>query len=566
MQEAGNCFDSLRILILYSGSSVLSKRIVSVTSDGNNEVFKVHEGTADNTLAEATFTNNMNITGWSYLEVYTNANISDQVQAYAAGLAEGALTREMIAMYWHNTYKGYCKKPLTGFCKKLQHYFDDNLQWVGEQIHQHADSDPYWHQVQLFLAQMMGLLDGFHIKQGKRDLTKYHIDVTDINLLQVGGDVEDLAQAFGGEDHHSNHQSIHGNKRIVGSGHCSALIKLLSGNQDLYVAQDTWTGYNGMLRVLKKYDFGYHILPAKGSPIIPGRVSTFSSFPGGLMSADDFYTISTGLVTMETTIGNSNASLWSYVKAQNSVLEGLRNMAANRLATSGKEWCDTFSRFNSGTYNNEWMVVDYTKFHPGKKLGSDVLWVLDQIPGMIVARDVTSVLIKQGYFPSYNSPHFPEIYNASGWTVNEKKYGDWFSYERTPRARIFRRDHAKVKDVDSMIRLMRYNDFTHDPLSRCNCTPPYSGENAISARCDLNPASGKYPFGALGHRNHGGIDMKLTSHSLVVALEFIAVAGPTYDDLPPFQWSKSGYKDVPHVGQPDLWAFKPIKHKWGHRH
>lgn len=78
--------------------------------------------------------------------MYTNANISDQVQAYAAGLAEGALTREMIAMYWHNTYKGYCKKPLTGFCKKLQHYFDDNLQWVGEQIHQHADSDPYWHQ------------------------------------------------------------------------------------------------------------------------------------------------------------------------------------------------------------------------------------------------------------------------------------------------------------------------------------------------------------------------------------------------------------------------------------
>ena len=55
----------------------------------------------------------------------------------------------------------------------------------------------------------------------------------------------------------------------------------------------------------------------------------------------------------------------------------------------------------------------------------------------------------------------------------------------------------------------RYNDFTHDPLSRCNCTPPYSGENAISARCDLNPAKGKYPFGALGHRNHGGIDMKV---------------------------------------------------------
>ena len=57
--------------------------------------------------------------------------------------------------------------------------------------------------------------------------------------------------------------------------------------------------------------------------------------------------------------------------------------------------------------------------------------------------------------------------------------------------------------------LCRYNDFKHDPLSHCNCTPPYSGENAISARSDLNPVSGKYPFSALGHRCHGGTDMKV---------------------------------------------------------
>ena len=51
-----------------------------------------------------------------------------------------------------------------------------------------------------------------------------------------------------------------------------------------------------------------------------------------------------------------------------------------------------------------------------------------------------------------------------------------------------------------MIKLMRYNNFTLDPLSRCDCSPPFSGENAISARNDLNPRNGTYPFGALGHR------------------------------------------------------------------
>lgn len=55
----------------------------------------------------------------------------------------------------------------------------------------------------------------------------------------------------------------------------------------------------------------------------------------------------------------------------------------------------------------------------------------------------------------------------------------------------------------------RYNDYTKDPLSRCNCTPPYSAENAISARCDLNPVNGTYPFAALGHRQHGATDMKV---------------------------------------------------------
>lgn len=38
---------------------------------------------------------------------------------------------------------------------------------------------------------------------------------------------------------------------------------------------------------------------------------------------------------------------------------------------------------------------------------------------------------------------------------------------------------------------MRYNDFKHDPLSRCEqCNPPYSACNAIAARNDLNPANG----------------------------------------------------------------------------
>ena len=53
------------------------------------------------------------------------------------------------------------------------------------------------------------------------------------------------------------------------------------------------------------------------------------------------------------------------------------------------------------------------------------------------------------------SRYFPDVYEASGFPQMVQKYGDYFSYDRCPRARIFQRDHANVTDVDSLTRLMR---------------------------------------------------------------------------------------------------------------
>lgn len=122
-------------------------------------------------------------------------------------------------------------------------------------------------------------------------------------------------------------------------------------------------------------------------------------------------------------------------------------------------------------------------------------------------------------------------------------------------------NRSKFPYQNPSLRCNRYNDFQHDEFSKCNCTPPYSAENAISARCDLNPANGTYPFGALGHRSHGATDAKITNFGLFKDLEFLAVSGPTHDPLPPFRWSTSGLKDL-HEGHPDLWVFAPHVHHW----
>jgi hypothetical protein len=45
---------------------------------------------------------------------------------------------------------------------------------------------------------------------------------------------------------------------------------------------------------------------------------------------------------------------------------------------------------------------------------SDVLWVLEQLPGHVEAADVTSVLLGQGYWASFNVPYFADVYHLAG--------------------------------------------------------------------------------------------------------------------------------------------------------
>ena len=62
-----------------------------------------------------------------------------------------------------------------------------------------------------------------------------------------------------------------------------------------------------------------------------------------------------------------------------SVLEWARNMIANKLATDAPSWTQIFSRYNSGTYNNEWMIIDYNLVVSGQPLKPNTFWVLDQV-------------------------------------------------------------------------------------------------------------------------------------------------------------------------------------------
>ncbi|KAJ7423706.1 putative phospholipase B-like 2 [Willisornis vidua] len=528
-------------------------RNVSVLLEPGSGRLRVLPGRLPAAVAWASLDDRIPHVGWAFLEVATNASYNDSLQAYAAGLAEAAVTEQLMYMHWMNTMVGYCGpfKYESEYCQKLRDYLEANLGWMEEQMGKGQDPE-YWHQVRLALLQLKGLEDSYNRRldfpRGRFTLAPFGF-----LLLQLGGDLEDLEAAL-------NRSSL---QRVLGSGSCSALVKLLPGNRDLLVAHDTWTSYQSMLRLIKKYTLPFRT-SAGGKSQIPGSIQVFSSYPGTIFSGDDFYILSSGLVALETTIGNNNPARWKYLDPRGSVLEWLRNIVANRLARSGSEWATVFQRFNSGTYNNQWMVVDYNAFVPGRASPSPgMLTVLEQIPGLVVEADLTKLLYQQGYWASYNVPYFEDIFNASGNLELVRKYGDWFTYDKNPRAQIFRRNQTLVHDLDSMIRLMRSNNYLQDPLSRCrDCDPPQNAENAISARSDLNPSNGTYPFPALRQRCHGGTDMKVTSSGMVPSFGLVAASGPTWDDVPPFRWSTSPCSSQLHMGHPDLWMFPPVKVHW----
>ncbi len=67
------------------------------------------------------------------------------------------------------------------------------------------------------------------------------------SALQLNGDMSDLLASF-------NQVSD-----PFSAGSCSALVKLIGKNQDIYVSHDTWTEYESMLRILKLYKFNFHL-------------------------------------------------------------------------------------------------------------------------------------------------------------------------------------------------------------------------------------------------------------------------------------------------------------------
>lgn len=520
---------------LCNGKKLFGSVTVSVDAEGKSHytyrsACDVQSGVAADWVAKGVFLDKIFQTGWDELSLQTSNKFSDLQQAFAAGFLEGAMTHDKIWLISKYTNRNHAHSQVRDFFDKQDKFLRSQI--ANVKLPAHTKEDVYWYNVALVLAQLDGIVEGYnHMATSDKRLSR-----SQIWLMNSDGDVMDLERMF-------NHKPIDTMNRaeliemISFTGRCSLLVKWTG--TELLVGHTTWEDYAEMMRMFKHYDFAFT------HPSIKNRRTSHSSYPGFVTSSDDFYILDSGLLVTETTINILNEQLYKLVDPSKTVVAWIRSLTANRMASTAKEWCDIFSEYNSGTYNDQWVVVDYNLYTKGQaELKPNTMWVLEQIPGFIEKQDMTHLLSKETYWASYNRPYFKSINEKSMYAKYANIHGEMLTYRDNPRAKIFERDHKTVVDENTMKKLMMQNKFQTDPLS-LGCPG-----NAIAGRFDL-PA----PKCTMARVANGATDAKVTTSELVRKHGCHAIAGPTHDDQPPFTWDDPHWRSEKHEGMPTSWSF-----------
>lgn len=506
--------------------------------------YTVEYGLLDPTgVAFGFFNSSLFETGWDTLSISTNTeetSYSDYEKAYGLGFLEGVLTASRIYDHFSNIYRlNYYYEKDGKMPEYVANFFLTQKQWIEDSFLKNAN-DPYWQNVYAVYLQMQGVLDGYNSIAP----VEKQISFTDFQVIASDSDISDVLMID--PNHRPNYEEMsHAEVEMLMDLklHCSALIKVADDFSDIFFGHTTWGNYAEMSRIFKEYKTIFTNIPVKAQTVM------FSSYPGTLGSIDDFYVTSAKLGVMETTNPIFNTKLYDLIVPQ-SLCYWHRVQVANRMTNNGEEWTNIFSKHNSGTYNNQNMVINLNKVDSINQYVHDgTLWISEQIPGKISSADVTKIL-RYGYWPSYNIPYFQDIREISGVNQYLEKHPETrhaYDYETCVRANIFRRDQGKLLDFEAFKEIFRYNDYLNDPLSLKN--PKWS----IASRNDLN-------FDQFNCT--GATDAKVSSLSKIKLSGVSSVSiisGPTNERQPTYEWSKAHCAQDPRYqwnGLPESYDFQ----------
>ncbi|CUG90165.1 lysosomal endosomal membrane protein, putative [Bodo saltans] len=501
-------------------------------------------------LVTVVFNESFTEIGWDFLQVTPDPNffatpastaaedetavLQAQRGYYYAGYAEAAVTAAKMEIFYNNNNYNCTPEETTWINAHLSYVQNMIIIYTsGTMLSNTTPEALFWRQVGNQWMQLQGLADGLsaHGVPG--------IAFADIFRFNFRYEIGDIANAVNPPPVLGKDETAVDDHRfpLLRDLHCSALVKITSN--DLFFSHDTWSGFTHMIRQYKVYRFQI--------------VVAMSGYAGQIHSGDDWYITSTALAAMETTNGYFGTALAREFIKPPCVSEFMRVMAANFLAQDGRQWTSIFATHPSGTYCNQYMVVDFKLYSPGQtpaELNDNLLWIAEEMPGNVTVADVTSVVREQGYWASFNIPYFPDTYKNSGFAAQEEVIGDFFSYTKYARPQIFKRNQSQVVDLETMQDMMQLNEWKSDPLSvitNCSgqCDPVNNPTLVIAARGDLTPRNASLPINPnyaqyLKTSAFGATDSKIASYSMMVnGMQASIFCGPT-PQQPVFSWSGYG--------------------------
>ena len=541
-------FISLLIIIKSRANNEEEKVIMNLYYSRTSGKFtsKISEYKDEDAIASATYINSYESKGWDFLTISTydksDNRYDDDIKSYAMGYLEGILNKDRIFSIYRNLMHFSFYEDNLELPNNLIEYLTRNLDYMKTKSKKYKDTDPYWEHVYYIYKQMMGLFDGYNSVAEKEK----QLGLIDFQMVVANADIED-AVFYNNIARRPNFKNMTLEEIRTYTAlhtHCSSLVKVANDLSDIWIGHNTWTTYGTMIRTFKEYRFVSNKKNEKS------KVVAFSSYPGSLSSIDDFYYLDSKLVVMETTNSNFNDTLYDLLKPE-TLLTWVRVMLANRLASSGEKWIEIFKKENSGTYNNQFQVLDLNEINTkNKTINEKAFMIIEQLPDYTESADVTSYLTK-GYWPSYNIPYFKTIYEKSGYIetidANPSSY-DSYDYSGSDRPKIFRREHSKVNSLEDFKKIMRYNHYEEDECSQKNAAW------TIASRYDLNVNGVGRPL------CYGAIDVKFVSVKEILEGKNIIhiISGPSNDNQPTFSWKNTTCD----VNNPTRWYHEDVIETW----
>lgn len=461
--------------------------------------------------------------GWSYIEIETSSKYPDTVQAYAAGLLEGSLTWQLIHHHWHNTVRVVCEEKVAE-CRKLTRYLRENTITIRQRAELLENTDPFWHMVRLFYMQLDGLEAGWKFAV-RRSRVSVSLESDDFLWLALASDIPGFQRLFNLSD-----------------VPLSSMILLKSLPRDdseplIAVGHNTATSYSEMLRLLKKYTFGYHVLPAmKTAAPTPARTIIMSSYPGALSSRDEFYLMygeDRKLLVTGTSLLATNYSEWSFLYPADHVMLSARLMAAHRLATNEQSWFKCMSHQNGGASAVQWIVYEPR---------SSAMLLVEQLSSLTVAMNYTEEFKKAGYLFYSGISNFPNVSDIVRPARKDTNDNDW----KDRLARL----QENITTYEQFRNMMRGCSQEDCAAETSNSKADPLQELAYRGDLDTEPV----PYGI--------VDSKILAVDNNGYEAFEAFSGPTIiRSRPPFKWSEK-FPNISHIGHPDTFAFESVSHKW----